>query len=110
MKQRRPAKRKPNGKASTEARLLRLRKRMDLLDQRIARLLLTRLALSLSIIAEKSTLDRPVHDPKREREVLANLTKGLNPSGTPARLLTTVYREIFRQTVESAKTGKLRRG
>jgi chorismate mutase len=79
---------------------------MDRLDKKLADLLLERLALSLSIIAEKSTLGRPAHDPRREREVIEQLIVDFNPSGVPARLIKKVYREIFRQSVAAAKGPK----
>jgi len=89
--------------AKTTVGLQRLRTRMDRLDRQLADLLLKRLALSLSILAEKSTLGRSAHDPRREREVTKQLVADLNPSGASARFIDHVYREIFRQSVAAAK-------
>jgi chorismate mutase / prephenate dehydratase len=78
---------------STELR--RLRRRIDLLDRRIVRLLNERAELARTVGREKAaTGRRAVRDPEREREVLLRVSMA-NAGPTPQADLLAIYRRLF---------------
>lgn len=82
--------------------MLRLRRRMDRLDRKLAGLLLERLQLSFTIIDEKVKLGLPIRDRERERDLINSLKEALASDRPQSRLLRRVYRELLSMTVELA--------
>lgn len=75
--------------------LRRLRRRIDLLDRRIVRLLNERAELARSVGREKAASGRrAVRDPEREREVLLRVSMA-NAGPTPQADLLAIYRRLF---------------
>ena len=88
---------RPGGDADvTEpAELRRLRRRIDVLDRRIVRLLNERAELARDVGRVKEASGRrAVRDPEREREVLLRVSMA-NVGPTPQADLLAVYRRLF---------------
>jgi len=83
----------PKG-APRGAELLKLRERIDALDDEIVGLLNRRAGISLSVGRCKAGAAEPVFKPFREKEVLARLVAA-NPGPLPERHLIAIYREIL---------------
>jgi chorismate mutase len=77
------------------AELRRLRRRIDLLDRRIVRMLNERAELARTVGREKAASGRhAVRDPEREREVLLRVSMA-NAGPTPQADLLAIYRRLF---------------
>jgi chorismate mutase len=66
------------GRAQALAEIEALRRRIDLLDQELVRLLNARASCALEIGRLKEALGLPIYQPEREREVLAHV-RAVNP-------------------------------
>jgi chorismate mutase/prephenate dehydratase len=81
--------------AAESPELRRLRRRIDLLDRRIVRLLNERAELARTVGREKAASGRrAVRDPEREREVLLRVSMA-NAGPTPQADLLAIYRRLF---------------
>jgi chorismate mutase len=81
--------------ATEPAELRRLRRRIDVLDRRIVRLLNERAELAREVGRVKVTTGRrAIRDPQREREVLLRVSMA-NDGPTPQADLLAVYRRLF---------------
>ncbi len=77
------------------AELRRLRRRIDVLDRRIVRLLNDRAELAREVGKVKSEAGRrAVRDPEREREVLLRVSMA-NAGPTPQADLLAIFRRLF---------------
>jgi len=86
---------KPSTLASPEARLRALRKRMDVLNLRLADALTRRVRLARTIGRTKAQLGLAATDPQREQQMLAAL-KSASDGELPPRELERVFRAVFR--------------
>jgi chorismate mutase len=83
------------GAADEPPELRRLRRRIDVLDRRIVRLLNERAELARDVGRAKATLGRrAIRDPEREREVLLRVSMA-NEGPTPQADLLAVYKRLF---------------
>ena len=83
------------GRTNESAELRRLRRRIDLLDRRIVRLLNERAGLARDVGRAKANAGRrAVRDAEREREVLLRVTIA-NEGPTPQADLLAIYRRLF---------------
>jgi chorismate mutase/prephenate dehydratase len=83
------------GRTNESAELRRLRRRIDLLDRRIVRLLNERAGLARDVGRAKANAGRrAVRDAEREREVLLRVTMA-NEGPTPQADLLAIYRRLF---------------
>lgn len=79
---------------NTSKKLLFLRKKIDLLDNKICKLVEKRLEIAIKTIAYK----KKKRDIKREKEILSRIKKNLkNKSFYPQ--LNSIYTEIFKQSL-----------
>ena len=76
--------------------LQQLRKRIDLVDRRVLRLLNQRAVLALRVGRLKKRHGRSLFDPRRERAILRRLTVA-NLGPLPAPAVRAIYREILTQ-------------
>jgi chorismate mutase / prephenate dehydratase len=90
------AERKRTGGAVDEPpELRRLRRRIDVLDRRIVRLLNERAELARDVGRAKTAAGRQaIRDPEREREVLLRVSMA-NAGPTPQADLLAVYKRLF---------------
>ena len=89
--------------------LVRLRKEIDRLDQRLLKLLNQRMRLVTKIAALKKKLGLPIFDGRREQEVLSRLAKsqeGLLGAESAQR----IFREIFRSSRRLQSAHRSRKG
>src|SRR5262249_23716574 len=70
-----------------------LRRRIDRLDDRLLRLLNERAAIAVTIAEQKARTNSRVHDPAREKAVLARVARA-NRGPLTAGLVTGIFREI----------------
>jgi chorismate mutase/prephenate dehydratase len=83
------------GRGDESVDLRRLRRRIDVLDRRIVRLLNDRAGLAREVGRAKANDGRPaVRDAEREREVLLRVTMA-NQGPTPQADLIAIYRRLF---------------
>ena len=75
-----------------------LRETIDSIDQRIVSLLDERAGAARRIAAEKMHNGLPLHDPKREEEVLDRIA-GRSDGSMPSTGLTRIYRQVMTETL-----------
>lgn len=80
---------------------------IDALDRELKRLLLKRFRLSLRVIEAKRKQGLAKKDARREGEILAILTKKM--ASREAKFIQSVYREIFRKSIQAAAKPSRRR-
>lgn len=78
----------------TQDLLDELRRRIDLLDEGLVRLLNARSACAREIGALKRSLGLPVYQPEREQEVLGHV-RAVNPGPLDAGAITRLYERII---------------
>lgn len=71
-----------------------LRRRIDLLDEGLVRLLNARSACAVEIGRLKQAIGLPVYQPEREREVLSHV-RAVNPGPLDAGAITRLYERII---------------
>jgi len=74
--------------------LAELRRRIDRLDDRLLRLLNERAAIAIAVAEQKARTNSRVHDPAREKAVLARVARA-NRGPLTAGLLASIFREIM---------------
>ncbi len=78
----------------TDARLAKLRERIDAVDRKLLALLSERGALAKEVGERKRKLGLTFHAPAREREVLARMVDG-NPGPYPDEAIEAIFREVM---------------
>jgi chorismate mutase/prephenate dehydratase len=101
----RAAKRRARAEADDDA-LAVLRRRIDIIDDRILDLLARRAELALRVGQVKKTTGRRVFDPKRERTVLRRVVAA-NRGPLSATAIGRIFREIVRQHRRLAQLARL---
>jgi chorismate mutase-like protein len=86
--------------------LEQLRKRIDVLDDRILRLLSDRAGLALQVGQVKKSQGKRVFDPKREREVLHRIAAA-NRGPLSATAVKRIFQEIVHQHRRMAQSARL---
>jgi chorismate mutase-like protein len=74
--------------------LVRARERIDAIDRQLRDLLFERARVVLEVGAVKRKHGLPVHNPERERQVVAQLTAGA-PGPLPAASIARIWEQIF---------------
>jgi len=90
----------PRQRASTPPpprELVRARRKMDRANARLVAALAARARIAREIGALKRHLDLPASDPRREREMLANLLRS-SPDGFSRAALARILRIVFRES------------
>lgn len=85
-------------KEAMTAELEELRRRIDMLDEHLVRLLNARAACALEIGRLKRALDIPVYQPAREAEVLAHID-GVNTGPLDQQAI----RRLFERIIDEAR-------
>jgi chorismate mutase-like protein len=84
-----------------------LRRQIDAIDGEVVRLLNRRAACAVRIGDTKRRGGAPVHDPGRERQILARL-RALNRGPLGDAALGRVYRQLIRECLAIQKRGRAR--
>jgi chorismate mutase/prephenate dehydratase len=81
-------------KAPPPPELVRARERIDAIDRQLLSLLFERARIVLQIGEVKRSRGLPVHNPERERQVVAGLTAG-PPGPLPPASIERIWQQIF---------------
>ena len=73
------------------------RRKIDQLDIELREMLNSRAELARDIVRAKRVLGRPVHDPKREEQVLRHVTAA-NPGPLSAEAIERIFQAVIRET------------
>jgi chorismate mutase/prephenate dehydrogenase len=90
---------------SLRADLDRIRKELDLIDEKLIQLLARRLDVGLEAAAIKNALHMPIHDPEREATALAQAKKWARD----ARLPESEVDELMRRVISLSRNAQIAR-
>ena len=75
-----------------------IRKRIDIIDEKIIQLLARRIKLVLKVGKFKKKEGLPIRDKKREEEILKKLEKQAKKLGINPEFISKLYQEMFKES------------